>query len=79
MVNVYEERGRKQGLQQGREEGRDVGMQDAILRLLSARFGEPGPELVAAVRAVHGDSELDALLERVIRAASLEEVGIVPN
>jgi hypothetical protein len=49
---------------------------DTLLKQLAKKFG-PVPEATAAkVHAVESFDEIDAYLERVITASSLEEMGL---
>ena len=63
-----------------REEGRKAGViegkRETLLRLLTARFGSLSPDTIAKVAAVPTAVELDAYLECIITAESLEDVGL---
>jgi hypothetical protein len=61
---------------QGRKEGAAQALQQAILRHLRRRFGEPPPETVAAVEAATSVKQLNGWLDRVITAARLEDIDI---
>ena len=71
-----EKKGRKEGRKEGREEGMLEGKRGALLRLLAAKFGPLPEEMISRVRAVQSLQELDAYLDRVLLAASLEEMGL---
>ena len=66
MITVYEQRGIEQGLMQGKR--------DTLLKIARSRFGEPTAELTAAIEAAGTPEELDLLLERLLKAASPDEV-----
>jgi hypothetical protein len=64
MITTYQQRGIEQG------------KRDALLRLARRKFGELPENVVAKIEAVTAEAELDALLERVLTAASLSEMGL---
>jgi uncharacterized membrane protein YccC len=49
--------------------------QEAVLRVLEARFGPVPPEVVARVREMNDEAALDALLTRAAIASSLAEIA----
>ena len=55
---------------------RAEGKRETLLRLLASRFGPLSPETIAKVNAVPSAEEVDAYAERVVSAASLEDVGL---
>mgnify|MGYP001628042559 FL=1 len=65
--------GRAEGRAEGRVEGRAEGRADILLKLLRLKFGEPGPETVARVRA-GSEQELDRWAERILTAGRLADV-----
>ncbi|MGH9461042.1 MAG: Rpn family recombination-promoting nuclease/putative transposase [Vicinamibacteria bacterium] len=58
------------------ERMREEGQRETLLRLLTAKFGPLSPEVTAKVKAVSSVAELDAYLERLLAAKSLEELGL---
>ncbi|MGH2410341.1 MAG: Rpn family recombination-promoting nuclease/putative transposase, partial [Chloroflexota bacterium] len=72
-VTSVERIGREEGLAEGREEGRVSGLQEAIRRLVGARFGMIPPALEEQLRAAD-ESTLTAIFDRAVQAASLEEL-----
>lgn len=76
MLTVYEERGYRRGREEGREEGVVGGKQDWLLRTLRLKFGALPAAVEARVAALTSEAELDACLERVLRAVSPEETGL---
>lgn len=68
MLTIYEERGIEKGIVQG--------LQRRVLKELTRKFGTLPAETVAYVRATQTEAEVDALLDRVEVAASLEELGL---
>ena len=76
LLKQGEERGIEKGLEQGREAGLLEGMREALLRCLAAKFGALPDRTTSHVRAIESVNELDALLERVVVVASLEEMGL---
>lgn len=61
---------------EGRQAGVIEGKRETLLRQLSAKFGSLRPDTIAKVAAVQSAAELDAYLERVITAGSLQDVGL---
>jgi hypothetical protein len=51
------------------------GKRDTLLKVARARFGEPTPVLAGAIGAARTAAELDALLDRLLKAASPDEVS----
>jgi hypothetical protein len=51
--------------EQGREEGRAEGFAEALLTAYEARFGAPGPEIVAAIQGTHDRATFKAWLKLV--------------
>ena len=63
-------------LREGEEKGVRNGKRETLLRLLTQKFG-PLPEgATARVEAYESVDELDACLERILMASSLEEMGL---
>jgi len=75
-----EKKGRKEGREEGRQEGRVEGMlegrREALLRQLTTKFGPLPEEITSKVRGVQSLQELDLYLDRVLVAASLEDMGL---
>jgi len=67
-------------LEKGREEGREAGViegkRKTLLRQLSAKFGAI-PEGVRARAEAMTESELDSVLDRILTATALSELGLV--
>ncbi len=57
-----------------REEGKVEGKQDAVLKLLQIRFQNIPETLSSEIRNIHNIIHLDTLLEKAIKAQSLEEI-----
>jgi len=74
IAERYIEQGRQQGVEQGVEQGRRQGGQGILLRLLRKRFGAAvNAEVEARVGKASGE-ELEAWSDRVLSAATLDEV-----
>jgi predicted transposase YdaD len=62
--------------QEGREEGREEGIQqkayEAMLKVLTLRFGEPPSEVIERIHSVEDTEILDALHTQAVLAESLE-------
>lgn len=68
MTNIYEERGIEKGLV--------VGKRDSLRKLLALRFGVLPQETETRLQALNTEAELDALLERVLTAPTLQDMGL---
>ena len=73
VIVTLADRWREEGLTRGREEGREQGRRSMLLKMLRLRFGEIPDGVVARVGAACLD-EIDSWAERVLTAASAEEV-----
>ncbi len=66
-------------MEKGREEGREAGvvegMRRSLLRQLTAKFGDL-PKAVAARIESMSVAELDSILERILTATALDELGL---
>jgi len=69
------EKGLEKGLEQGREAGVLEGKRKTLLRLISAKFGGIPEGVTARAEAMLGP-ELDSLLDRILTAATLRELGL---
>ncbi len=69
--------GREEGRQEGREEGQLIALRGMLLRQLGQRFGTLPGAVVEAVETTSGLPELEAWLDRVLSAETLDDVGIV--
>ena len=63
MMTTYEERGLLRG------------KKDAALRIARVRFGADAERLAARIQAVETEADVDALIDHLLAAASLEELG----
>ncbi|MGH8066228.1 MAG: Rpn family recombination-promoting nuclease/putative transposase [Candidatus Entotheonellia bacterium] len=64
MLTIYEERGIIKG------------KRDALLKQLRFKFGDVPEAVAAKVQAIDTEAELDALLERVLQANTLADMGL---
>ena len=69
IADWYEDRGRQAGL----EKGRDEGARGPLLRQLRTRFGSMPDHVVARIQAADA-AQLDSWADRVLAAATLDEV-----
>jgi hypothetical protein len=67
------EEGKELGLEQGILQSR----RDVLLRQMRAKFGPLPPALVEQIEAIGDVTQLDALLEKVLTAGHVEEMGLV--
>ena len=70
------EEGREKGLIEGLIEGKLEGKREALLRQLAKKFGSLSEDVTAHVRALESVDEIDVYLDRVLTAASLEEMEL---
>ena len=68
LLTVYEERGIMKGIVQGKR--------DSLMRLLRLKFGNLPENVVSKIQAIEDEAELNALVERVLTADSLKEMGL---
>jgi flagellar biosynthesis/type III secretory pathway protein FliH len=66
------EEGKAAGQAQGKAEGKAEAKLEVTLRMLKRRFGPIEPEVMRRVQAAP-DTELDAILDRLFIASSLDE------
>jgi hypothetical protein len=64
MISVYEERGIAKG------------KRETLLRQLQHKFGDLPKRVTARIEATKSEAKLDALLDRILDANSLEEMGL---
>ena len=69
----HEQRGQEKGFQEGRQEGRQEGEQVLLQKLLTKRFG-PLPAEVLEQLACASTEQIETWADRVLDAASLDEV-----
>ncbi len=69
----YEQRGMEKGIEQGIERGIEQGEALVLQKLLTKRFGALPGELVSRI-SVASAVQIDVWLDRVLDAASLDEV-----
>jgi hypothetical protein len=67
-----EEKGRKEGKKEGLLEGK----RDALLQLLTSKFGRLPEKTVFRVRALDSPKKLDRYFEKAIAASSLADMGL---
>jgi hypothetical protein len=76
MAQYVEARGIEIGEARGEARGRETALRGALVTVLTARFGEVAPEVVAALDAADVD-QLNRWLPLAATAESLSAVGIV--
>jgi hypothetical protein len=64
MLTIYEERGIIKG------------KRDALLKLLRFKFADVPEAIAAKVQAIDMEAELDRLLQRVLQANTLTDMGL---
>lgn len=70
MQTIFERWGREEG----REEGKVVAKRETLLRLAGLRFGRLPDAVRARIEATNEEATLDTTLDRVLTAATLEEL-----
>ena len=84
MIEKGRVEGREEGRAQGQEEGREQGLKagliegkrETLIRLLTTKFGSISEEIRFRVQALESVTELDAYLERVLVATSIDDMGL---
>ena len=71
MISIYEMRGREEG----REEGFLTGERATLIKLMRLKFGALPQHIETKVQELT-EIELDALIERVLPANSLQDMGL---
>jgi hypothetical protein len=73
LAEKLRQEGEQRGLEKGLEQGREQGQRDLLLKQLQLRFGELNAESTLRVQEA-SVFELEAMVERVLTAQTLEEV-----
>ena len=73
VIGDLVKKGIQEGLQQGLQEGIQRGKQEALIRILEARFGEIGESLKERIKGIEEVKKLEELLISAIRVNDLEE------
>ncbi len=76
LIELGEARGEARGKAIGEARGEARGKRQTLLRLLRAKFGAVPEEVARRVEAEADIARLDALLERILTAASIQEMGL---
>jgi len=76
LKNIGRQEGRQEGWQAGRQEGEIGARRKTLLRLLRRRFGGVSAEIAARLEATSDIEKLDAWLDRVVTAQTIDDVGI---
>ena len=72
MTDLWLEQGIEQGIEQGNLQGR----RGALVHLLERRFGPLPPPIAARIDATEDPAQIDAWLERVLDASTLDDMGL---
>ncbi len=70
------EKGREEGREEGRETGLIDGKRETLLSLLTAKFGPLAEGVTKRVESIDSLDTLDAMLQRVLTATSLENMKL---
>jgi flagellar biosynthesis/type III secretory pathway protein FliH len=77
---IGKELGKEIGKELGKEIGKELGTitakQDALIKLLKARFGIDSKALVEKIKSIKQVDQLDEFFDRAIVAVKLDDVGI---
>ncbi len=76
MRTKWEKEGWKKGQKKGLIDGRREGKRETLLRQLTKKFGSLSEDVTTRVRSLESVDELDAYLDRVLTATSLEEMEL---
>ncbi len=72
MISIYEQR----GIEKGIEQGIAIGERRTLLRQLKLKFGELPEALRMHIESLSDAEELQTLVDRVVQASSLAEMGL---
>ena len=75
-MREWRKRQRQEARQEGRQEGLVEGMRRVLLRQMSLRFGRLPQDVRRRVEQVTSVQELEKLTRRVLRAKTLQEMGL---
>lgn len=78
IADALREEGMKKGLKEGRQKGEIRARQQILLRQLRSRFGELPLEIHETVESTQDVRQLDKWLDRLLTAATLEQMRINP-
>ncbi len=73
---TWSEKLEQKGLEKGREEGLVTGKREAVLRLLTAKFGALPESTRKHVERIDSADELNGYLDRVLVATSLKDMEL---
>jgi hypothetical protein len=79
MADVLRAEGRKEGERKGRKKEAVRARRQTLLLLLREQFGDVPAGIVASVQACKNTEQLDTWVLRVVRAQTLQDVGIIPQ
>jgi len=72
LMNSWEKAGWDRGIEQGIERGKH----DLIVRLIRRKFGEAAAPIIDRIMAIDDLGRLDDLAERLLNAATVEDLGL---
>ncbi len=79
LFNEGREKGLAEGLEKGLEKGRLAEARASILRILTRRLGDAGPDTASRLEAIGSLQTLEALVEDAAIAPTLEDfLGRLP-
>ena len=73
LAEQIQQKGHQLGHQLGHQQGVEYGLQKAIVEVLEIRFQSLPEGLLEAIKAIHEESRLSALLRAATKAATLED------
>ena len=73
-MRANEAEAKKVAEQKGIEKGRQTGLQEMLIEMLSAQFGNVPSKTVRAIQAIHAPNKLKSISRRTMKAKSLAEV-----
>jgi hypothetical protein len=56
------------------DEGGEAAVQRVLLRLGTVKFGSPGPDVEAAIRAIHDLPRLERMSERLLTVSTWQDL-----
>ena len=69
-------RGKAQGIEQGIKQGETRAKQEVILKMIRLRFDSVPESVTSQITQIRSHSRLDALVESVLTAQTLDEIDL---
>jgi hypothetical protein len=78
IMTYYQREGYEKGISEGVARGKAEGLQEAVLQLLTDKFGRLPSSVRERIEITQNTDDLKALLSRIPSAATLNDLGLAP-